>query len=78
MNFNHIKLKELDFDLQATTTERGREYLTPRGHSYPSVTTVLSEYNKKALFEWRERVGAEEDGGGERGVVASGEWQVTF
>jgi genome maintenance exonuclease 1 len=34
--------------------------LTPRGHSYPSVTTVLSEYNKKALFEWRERVGAEE------------------
>jgi len=60
MNFNHIKLKELDFDLQATTTERGREYLTPRGHSYPSVTTVLSEYNKKALFEWRERVGAEE------------------
>ena len=59
MNFNHIKLKELDFDLQATTTERGREYLTPRGHSYPSVTTVLSEYNKKALFEWRERVGAE-------------------
>jgi len=60
MNFKHVKLKELDFDLKAVTTEKGREYQTPDGSSYPSVTTVLSEYNKKAIFEWRERVGAEE------------------
>ena len=60
MNFKHVKLKELDFDLKAVTTEKGREYQTPNGNSYPSVTTVLSDYNKKAIFEWRERVGAEE------------------
>ncbi len=60
MAFNHVKLPELDFELQAQTTEAGREYATPIGKSFPSVTTVLSDYNKKALFEWRERVGAEE------------------
>lgn len=60
MAFNHVKLPELDFELQSQTTEAGREYVTPIGKSYPSVTTVLSEYNKKAFFEWRERVGAEE------------------
>ena len=47
MNFKHVKLKELDFDLKAVTTEKGREYQTPSGSSYPSVTTVLSDYNKK-------------------------------
>ena len=60
MAFNHVKLPELDFELQAQTTEAGREYATPIGKSFPSVTTVLADYNKKALFEWRERVGAEE------------------
>ena len=60
MAFNHVKLPELEFELQSQTTEAGREYVTPTGKSYPSVTTVLSEYNKKAFFEWRERVGAEE------------------
>lgn len=60
MAFNHVRLPELDFELQSQTTESGREYVTPTGKSYPSVTTVLSEYNKKAFFEWRERVGAEE------------------
>ena len=59
MTFNFIKIPELDFDLKAVTTEKGREYQTPNGNSYPSVTTVLSEYNKKAIFEWRERVGAD-------------------
>lgn len=60
MIFNHVKLPELNFQLEAKTTNSVREYLTPNGHSYPSVTTVLSEYNKKAIFEWRERVGFEE------------------
>lgn len=59
MNFNHVKLSELNFDLKATTTEDGRRYLTPNGNSYPSVTTVLSSYNKKAILEWRQRVGEE-------------------
>ncbi len=60
MTFNFVKLPELDFDMNAVTTENGRVYETPTGERYPSVTTVLSEYNKKAIFEWRKRVGEEE------------------
>lgn len=36
-----------------------RYYVTPTGEKYPSVTTVLSDYNKKAIVEWRKRVGDE-------------------
>ena len=60
MPFNFIRLPELDFDLKAETTEQGRKYVTPEGKKYPSVTTVLSSYNKKAIYEWRQRVGNEE------------------
>jgi genome maintenance exonuclease 1 len=60
MTFEFVKLPELDFDMKAVTTDSGRVYVTPSGFKYPSVTTVLSPYGKKALFEWRERVGAEE------------------
>ncbi len=60
MNFNHVKLSELDFELESITTESGRTYKTPGGKSYPSITTVLSNYNKKAIYEWRQRVGEEE------------------
>ena len=58
--FNHVKLSELDFELESETTETGRTYKTPGGKSYPSITTVLSNYNKKAIYEWRQRVGEEE------------------
>jgi genome maintenance exonuclease 1 len=58
--FDIIKLESLDFDLNAVTTPNGRTYETPSGEKYPSITTVLSSYNKKALFEWRQRVGEEE------------------
>lgn len=60
MSFNHVKLSELDFELESVTTETGRIYKTPSGKSYPSITTVLSSYNKKAIYEWRQRVGEEE------------------
>ena len=60
MNFNHVKLSELDFELKSETTELGRTYKTPEGKSYPSITTVLSSYNKKAIYEWRQRVGEQE------------------
>lgn len=60
MNFNHVKLDALNFELESVTTESGRTYKTPGGNTYPSITTVLSSYNKKALFEWRQRVGEEE------------------
>jgi genome maintenance exonuclease 1 len=60
MNFNHVKLDSLNFELESETTEKGRTYKTKEGRSYPSITTVLSEYNRKAIFEWRQRVGEEE------------------
>lgn len=60
MSFNYVKLSELQFDLKSETTEKGRCYFTPEGNAYPSITTVLSEYNRKAIFEWRQRVGEEE------------------
>ena len=60
MTFNHIKLPELDFDLESETTSSGRVYKVPGGKLYPSITTVLSAYNKKAIYEWRQRVGEEE------------------
>ena len=59
-NFEFVKLESLNFDLKSVTTESGRLYQTPSGEMYPSVTTVLSSYNKKAIFEWRQRVGEEE------------------
>ena len=60
MPFNFVKLPELDFELESETTESGRRYTTPNGEKYPSITTVLSSYNKKAIMEWRQRVGNEE------------------
>jgi ATP-dependent exoDNAse (exonuclease V) beta subunit len=60
MNFRHVKLSELDYELESETTEKGRVYKTPGGDLYPSITTVLSAYNKKAIYEWRQRVGEEE------------------
>jgi genome maintenance exonuclease 1 len=59
MNFRHVKLSELDFELESTTTEKGRVYRVPGGELYPSITTVLSAYNKQAIMEWRQRVGEE-------------------
>jgi genome maintenance exonuclease 1 len=59
MNFNHVKLSELDYELESETTTEGRVYKTPGGKLYPSITTVLSAYNKKAIYEWRQRVGEE-------------------
>ena len=42
-------------------TPEGRRYVTPDGEKLPSVTTILSdttpEEKKKALQEWRNRVG---------------------
>ena len=60
MTFNFIKLESLDFDLNSETTDSGRKYVTPDGKRYPSVTTVLGELNKKAILEWRKRVGEEQ------------------
>lgn len=48
-------------ELDVTTTENGRFYVTPEGNSYPSVTTVLSKGSDKTWYhEWVARVGQEE------------------
>lgn len=55
--FNHIKH---DFpSLIQENTERGRFYLTPNGERYPSVTTVLGDYDSEGLIKWKNRVGEE-------------------
>ena len=60
MSFTHIKKPELDFELEAKTTENGRVYYTPSGKAYPSVTTVLGSLSKEGIKLWREKVGEEE------------------
>lgn len=57
--FEFIKIPELDFDLETKNENGARRYITPNGDAYPSVTTILSAYNKQAIKEWRERVGEE-------------------
>jgi len=51
-------------DLSSTTEDGYRQYRTPDGNYYPSVTTVLSttksEESKKSLEKWRKRIGYEE------------------
>ena len=58
--FEHEKIPQLQFDLTAETTDSGRLYTTPEGKKYKSITTVLSHYNKQAIYEWRQAVGEEE------------------
>lgn len=60
MHFHHVKLDREVPKLQQINEDGTRYYVTPQGNKYPSITTVLSSYNQKALFEWRQRVGEEE------------------
>lgn len=59
MVFEHIK-HELPSLLQETAEDGTRCYATPDGKRYPSVTTVLSDFNKDSLDAWRKRVGETE------------------
>jgi len=47
-------------ELKASNTPNGRQYETPDGKLYPSVTTVMSHASKESIKAWRERVGEEE------------------
>lgn len=53
--FEHVKteLKEMD----AVTTETGRQYKTPDGIKLPSITTVLSILSRDGIAAWRKKVG---------------------
>lgn len=53
--FNHVK-HEFPTLLQENL-DGSRVYKTPTGEKYPSVTTVLADYNKEGIMEWRKRVG---------------------
>lgn len=58
--FNYCPPVELQ-DLKSKTFPDGkRYYTTPDGHKLPSVTTVIGAKGKKAIMEWRKRVGEEE------------------
>lgn len=48
-------------DIKSETFPDGkRYYVTPEGKKYPSVTTVVGATKKKAIMEWRQRVGEQE------------------
>ena len=55
--FNHIQ-HEFPQLLQENLDGR-RVYATPNGEKYPSVTTILADYGKEGIMEWRKRVGEE-------------------
>jgi genome maintenance exonuclease 1 len=56
-NFIHHDIPKLE---RITNSDGSRLYATPSGKSYPSVTTITGQLKKKAIMEWRARVGAEE------------------
>lgn len=58
--FRHVGLEREVPALKQINEQGTRYYVTPEGNKYPSITTVLSEYNKKAIIEWRQRVGEEQ------------------
>ena len=49
--FNHVIVDGLDYKLKQINESTGRRYKTPEGNLYPSITTVLSSYNKQGLME---------------------------
>tara|TARA_B000000460_G_scaffold237393_1_gene200163 strand:- start:91 stop:792 length:702 start_codon:yes stop_codon:yes gene_type:complete len=58
--FNHVK--DID-DVQVPHRQvmNGRRvYVTPNGHTYPSITSIIGSQPKPSLVEWRNRVGDEE------------------
>lgn len=58
MTFNHVPTSLTE--LSTVTSDGKRYYKIPSGVLYPSVTTVMSIYNKKGIMEWRQRVGEAE------------------
>lgn len=58
-----LKFKHIQHDfptLLRENSENGRFYVTSDGKKYPSVTTVLSDYGKEGIMQWRKRVGEKE------------------
>ena len=60
-NFIHLANRpELSFGMRTENVNGKRNYVTPSGKLYPSITSILSEFSKKSIQEWRARVGETE------------------
>ena len=46
--------------IERVTVDGQRRYITPEGRVYPSVTTILSDFQSEGLKSWIEKVGVEE------------------
>jgi len=56
-----LQLTDLGYDdLVCETGPTKREYVSPDGHRFPSVTTVLSILSEEHIAKWKERVGEAE------------------
>jgi len=51
---------ELSFGMRTENKNGKRHYVTPSGELYPSITTILGEFSKASIQEWRKRVGETE------------------
>ncbi len=59
--FTHLASRpELSFGIRTENINGKRNYVTPSGELYPSITTVLGELTKASIQKWRERVGETE------------------
>jgi len=59
--FTHLASRpELSFGIRTENINGKRNYVTPSGELYPSITTVLGELSKVAIQKWRKRVGETE------------------
>jgi genome maintenance exonuclease 1 len=60
-NFIHLANRpELSFGMTTENVNGKRIYVTPDGDKYPSITTILGEFSKTSIQEWRKRVGETE------------------
>ena len=60
-NFIHLANRpELSFGMRTENINGKRIYVTPDGDKYPSITTILGEFSKASIQEWRKRVGETE------------------
>ena len=59
--FNHLRRSpKLSFNIQHESRNGKRFYATPAGELYPSITSILGEFSKASIQEWRKRVGETE------------------
>lgn len=58
--FNYVPNLPPKIELKKVEVDGRRTYILPSGRLVPSVTTVLSHFEKKHIQQWRQKVGVEE------------------